>query len=100
MFVVLDNVFRDVPAGHIAAHLGSPYDVVRTAAADSAGVRRLAGQGPRLVDLLDDDDPHVRRAAIASLRTIYNRFFGYRPLDSAGRRSKPASEWRAHVQAG
>jgi hypothetical protein len=98
--VVLKSVFRAMPAGHVALHLGSPYDVVRIAAADSVGDRRLAAQAPRLVELLEDDDSDVRRAAITSLRTIFNRFFGYRPLDSAGRRSEPVREWRAFVQTG
>ncbi|MHC4959514.1 MAG: HEAT repeat domain-containing protein [Planctomycetota bacterium] len=100
VFVVLNHVFAGLEPGSVALHLTSPYSVVRIAAADSVGARRLADNAARLVDLLDDADPDVRRAAIASLRTIYNRFYGYRPLDSARRRSRPVREWRAQVQAG
>jgi len=67
---------------------------VRVATAGVVGERDLARHAVRLVDLLDDPDLEVRRAAIRTLRQLSNRFFGYRPDAPAQQRAKATGRWR------
>jgi hypothetical protein len=93
--IVLKPLLLEAPPEHVGAYLGSSYSAVRAAAAVAAGERRISEHGSELVDLLDDPDLEVRRAAVTALRRISNEFFGYRAEDSAPRRARPTAKWRA-----
>lgn len=93
--IVLKPVLLEAPPAHVGGFLRSPYAAVRSAAAVAAGERRISDHAPRLVELLDDPEVEVRRAAVTALRRISNEFFGYRADDSAARRARPAAKWRA-----
>ncbi len=53
-----------------------------------------------LVRLLEDQDLQVRRAAIAALRSLTNRFFGYDPAATVLRRAKPVQHWQGLLGSG
>lgn len=93
--IVLKPVLLAAPPAHVGGFLRSPYGAVRAAAAVAAGERRISDHAPTLVELLDDPELEVRRAAVTALRRISNEFFGYRADDSAARRDRPAAKWRA-----
>ncbi len=93
--ILIEPILDEVPSDHIGAHLESPYACVRIAAAEVAGQKRQTEHAGRLIVLLDDPEIEVRRAAIVSLRMLANRFFGYRPSDSARRRADAVERWRS-----
>ena len=98
--IVLKPLLLEVPPDHVGIHLASAYRDVRAAAAVAAGERRITDHAPELVDLLDDPEVTVRRAAVTALRRISNEFYGYRADDSALRRARPAAKWRARWARG
>ena len=57
----------------VGVHLSSPAPTLRRAAAFEIGRRGLSSGAPALIDHLDDADPRVRSAAIASLRRLADR---------------------------
>jgi hypothetical protein len=91
--IVFDPVLRDATEESVLVALSSPYAAVRAAAAASAGEREFVALGPRLIDLLEDKDLKVRRAAIASLRMLTGQFLEYRPDDPAAERAAGAARW-------
>ncbi|MHC4161613.1 MAG: armadillo/beta-catenin-like repeat-containing protein [Planctomycetota bacterium] len=93
--IVLKPLLLEAPPDHVGVYLVSPYKDVRAAAAVAAGERRISDHATKLVELLDDSEVEVRRAAVTALRRISSEFFGYRADDSAPRRSGPAAKWRA-----
>ncbi|MHC4933232.1 MAG: HEAT repeat domain-containing protein [Planctomycetota bacterium] len=92
--IVMRAILRKIPPGHLRHYLDSPFGAVRVAAAGVVGERDLAQHAVRLVDLLDDPDLEVRRAAIHTLRRLSNRFFGYRPDAPPEQRTKATGRWR------
>lgn len=92
--IVLRTILEDLPEAKVSRHLVSPYPALRVAAAEAAGQRHMTGVAAKLVDLLDDPELEVRRAAITGLRRISNHFFGYRPDDLPARRARAALLWR------
>jgi hypothetical protein len=92
--IVMRAILRKVLPEHLHYYLDSPFAAVRVATAGVVGERDLARHAVRLVDLLDDPDLEVRRAAIRALRQLSNRFFGYRADAPAEQRAKPAGRWR------
>jgi hypothetical protein len=92
--ILLEPILEEVGSERIGLHLESPYSCVRIAAAEAAGQARQTEHAARLIVLLDDPEPEVRRAAIVSLRMLANRFFGYRPTDSKRRRAESVERWR------
>jgi hypothetical protein len=98
--IVLKPLLLGAPPEHVGGHLHSPYRDVRVAAAVAVGERRISEHATVLVDLLDDPEVEVRRAAVTALRRISNEFFGYRADDSDPRRAGPAAKWRALWAAG
>ena len=98
--VVLAPVFLGLEPERVAFYLPSPYRVVRATAARVAGKRELLEYAPELVGLLEDHDLQVRRAAIAALRRLTNRFFGYDPAAKELRRAKPVRRWQRLLGSG
>jgi hypothetical protein len=98
--VVLAPVFVALEPERLAFHLPSAYRVVRATAAQVAGERNLMECAPVLVNLLEDQDLRVRRAAIAALRRLTNRFFGYDPAATVLRRAKPVQRWQGLLGSG
>jgi hypothetical protein len=92
--ITLRAILKNLPAQHVAPYLGSPYAEVRSAAATTAGERRLTELAPALTDLLEDADLDVRRASVAALRRITNRFHGFRPDAPAEDRAAAVAKWR------
>ena len=88
-----------LPPTRIGVHLESPYAIVRIAAAEIAGERRMFSLAPVLVSLLDDGEVSVRRAAVTALRRIARTFVGYRAGDSPTKRAKPIAAWKRVVAA-
>jgi hypothetical protein len=89
-------VLDALPPERVLVALASPYAATRVAAATSAGERRLEPLGQRLIELLEDPDIHVRRAAITSLRMISGEFIGYRATDSPSERAAAARQWQEY----
>jgi len=96
--IVFGPVLRDTTEERVLLALSSPYPAVRAAAAFAAGEREAVALAPRLIDLLEDKDVRVRRAAIASLRRITGEFLEYEPGDSAAGRAAGAARWHAYWQ--
>ncbi|MHC4342415.1 MAG: hypothetical protein ACYSX0_19650 [Planctomycetota bacterium] len=92
--IVMRAILRKTPPEHLDYYLDSPLAAVRVATAGVVGERDLARHAVRLVDLLDDPDLEVRRAAIRTLRQLSDRFFGYRPDAPAEQRAKATLRWR------
>src|SRR5262249_19040992 len=57
-------------------------------------------QVPRLVNLLEDDDPAVRMYAILSLRRLTGQDFGYHYYDSDAERAVAVARWRGALRRG
>lgn len=93
--LVLEPILDGLPPANLGAALRSPYPVVRESAAAAAGRRRLSEQGPALLDLLEDEDLSVRRAANVSLRMLCNRFPDFRAEAPEAQRRAAAAKWRA-----
>ena len=98
--VVLTPILYATPPERVGAHLSSPYRAVRAAAAATMGERHLMDNAADLVDLLEDPDKQVRRAAIRALRVLYNRFFGYNPGAAHDDRADAVAKWRQFVGGG
>ena len=98
--VVLGPVFFGLEPERLAFYMQSPYRALRATAAQAAGKRDLMEYAPELVSLLEDHDLQVRRAAIAVLRRLTNRFFGYDPAANARRRAKPVRRWQGLLGSG
>lgn len=92
--ITLCAILKTLPAPRLAPYLGSPYATVRAAAATTAGAQRMTELAPALTDLLEDADLDVRRAAVAALRRITNRFQGFRPDGPAEERALAVAKWR------
>ena len=92
--ITLRAILQTLGARRLAPYLGSPYAEVRAAAATTVGERRFTELAPALTDLLEDADLGVRRAGVAALRRITNRFHGYRPDASAEDRAAAVAKWR------
>jgi len=95
--IVMHAIIEKLPASNVDVHLGSPYPLVRIAAAEAAGERDLRELAPRLVELLEDPDPAVRRASVTALRRITRTFLGYRVDDSPAKRAKAVTAWKREV---
>ncbi|HEX5137756.1 MAG TPA: HEAT repeat domain-containing protein [Planctomycetota bacterium] len=91
--VAFGPVLRDTTEARVLLALSSPYPAVRAAAAAAAGEREAVPLAPRLIELLDDKDVRVRRAAIASLRRITGEFIGYDPEGAPAARAAGAEKW-------
>jgi len=95
--IVMHAILAELPATRVGEHLGSPYPLVRIAAAESAGEREMRELAPALVELLEDPDPAVRRASVTALRRITRTFLGYRVDDSPAKRAKAVTAWKREV---
>lgn len=98
--VVLDPILRSVAPEDLGRLLRSPYRAVRIVAAQVCGELGWEEHGPALVDLLEDPDPEVRRAAVAALRRLTNRFYGYRVDGRPEERARAVERWRKHWLSG
>jgi hypothetical protein len=96
--IVFRPVLRDTTEQRVLLALSSPYPAVRAAAAAAAGEREAVPLAPRLIELLEDKDVRVRRAAIASLRRISGEFLEYSPDHSAAARAAGAWRWTEYWQ--
>jgi hypothetical protein len=94
--IVFGPVLRDTTEERVLLALSSPYGAVRAAAAAAAGEREAVALAPRLIELLEDKDVRVRRAAIASLRRITGEFLDYSPNGSAAARAAGAARWHEY----
>lgn len=97
--IVVRSIIGKLPPQRIGVHLESPYAIVRIAAAEIAGERRMFSLAPVLVALLDDDEVSVRRASVTALRRIARAFVGYRAGDSPAKRAKSIAAWKRVVAA-
>lgn len=93
--IVVEPILRGLEPDRVEAALRSPYRPVRVAAAHVAGERGLVEVTPALLDLLDAHDVDDREAAVYGLRSLHNRYLGYRPDDPPARREAAATRWRA-----
>jgi len=94
--IVFGPVLRDTTEARVTLALSSPYPAVRAAAAAAAGEREAVALAPRLIELLEDKDVRVRRAAIASLRRITGEFIGYDPESAPAARAASAEKWAGY----
>ena len=92
--IVLRPILRATPALHVGVYLTSPYADVRIAASFICGEQQYTEHTAALVELLEDQDVAVRRAAISALRTLSNRYFGYRADSTESQRHKAIVRWR------
>ena len=92
--IVLLLILAKVPPETLTSFLGSPYAAVRVAAAMVVGEEKLEAQVRHVIELLDDGQEEVRRAAIGALRRCANRFYGYRPSDLPENRAESVRRWR------
>lgn len=74
-------------------HLGAPWPNVRREAASELGRRGGTSAVPVLLEHLDDEDPGVRLAVVASLRRLTHRFFGFRASASPSARLEAERRW-------
>lgn len=98
--ILLEPILGDAPPDALGEMLDSPYRAVRIVAARICGEKGLEQHGPRLVALLEDPDPEVRRAGIEALRRLTNRFHGYRADDPPEVRAEAVARWRSHWGTG
>jgi len=91
---VVRAIVAEADVKRLDEHLGSPWPIVRQAAASEIGERDQWGSIPRLIERLDDGEREVRAASAASLRRLTNQWFGYRASASVGRRRTAADRWR------
>lgn len=96
--IVLAPVLRDATEARVLLALSSHYPAVRAAAAAAAGEREAVPLVPRLIELLEDKDLRVRRAAIASLRRITGEFLDYDPEGAPAGRAAGAARWHEYWQ--
>ncbi len=96
--IVFRPVLRDTTEERVLLALSSPYAAVRVAGAAAAGEREAVSLGPRLIELLEDRDPRVRSAAVASLRRITGEFLPYDPDDPPAMRAAGAARWHEYWQ--
>jgi HEAT repeats len=94
--IVFMPVLRDTTEERVLLAMSSPYPAVRAAAATAAGEREAVALGPRLIELLEDKDARVRRAAVASLRRITGEFLAYAPDDPPAARAAGAARWHEY----
>jgi len=92
---VVDAILARAEAPAVERHLGSPWPIVRRAAAEELGRRDARSAIPHLIERLDDNDVDVRAASAVSLRRLTNNFLGYQADDSVGGRREAADRWRA-----
>ncbi len=92
---VVDAILQDLPAEHVRTHLAGPWSVVRRAAATELGRRGGLGAVPELIARLTDDDVEVRIAAVAALRRLTNRYFGFAPRATVVARREAEARWRS-----
>jgi hypothetical protein len=96
--IVFRPVLRDTSEARVLLAMSSPYGAVRANASAAAGEREAVALAPRLIELLEDKDIRVRRAAIASLRRISGEFLAYEPDGSAAARAAGAARWAEYWQ--
>ncbi len=92
--LVLAPIFRRMEPAEVGLWMRSPHATTRAAAARAAGHGPYPEHARALLELLEDGDLRVRREAVAALRRMTDRFFGYRPEDSPERRRKAVERWR------
>jgi len=97
--IVMHAILAKLPASRVAIQLESPYALARIAAAEAAGEKGMRELAPRLVELLSDEDPAVRRAAVTALRRITRTFLGFRADDSPARRAKAIKAWKRELDS-
>ena len=92
--IVLLPILAKVPPETLTSFLRSPYAAVRVASAMIVGEEKLEVQVPHVIELLDDEQEEVRRAAVGALRRCANRFHGYRPSAPPEQRAEGVRRWR------
>jgi len=93
--IALEPILGTLPGDRLAAALDSKYRAVRIAAAHVAGRRGMTDLTPALLRMLEDSDVADREAAVYALRSLHNRYFGYRASDPRETRDAAAALWRA-----
>lgn len=82
----------------------SPEPAARNAAIVRAAAKREQASVPRIVPLLESDDPATRVLAIRALERITGQTLGYDPASSEAERSAAVERWaqfaRGSVQNG
>jgi len=91
---VLRAILMRAEPARVGAWFEAPWATVRAEAARAAGERRLTQHAPALVGLLEDGVASVRRAAVAALRRLSSRFFGFEPEAPAAAREKALGRWK------
>jgi len=91
---VLRAILLRAEPARVGTWFDAPWAAVRAVAARTAGERRLTQHAPALVGLLEDESAPVRRAAVAALRRLSSRFFGFEPDAPAAARRKPVRRWK------
>jgi hypothetical protein len=67
---------------------------VRRAAALACAMKEEKGHVPRLIELLEDPEPAVARAALAALKSLSGRDFGPGPDTSPAERANAVAAWK------
>jgi DNA polymerase IIIc chi subunit len=79
--------------------LDSPNPAVRVMAIKWAGDNKVSSAVPRLVELLQDEDPSVRFFAIEALERITGTNNGYDYKDSPQQRAEAVERWREFLKS-
>lgn len=73
----------------------SPDPAAKLHAVPKAVAERDAAAFPRLVELLESDDPAVRMLSIRALERLTGQTLGYEHAGTAGARAQAVARWKA-----
>ena len=73
--------------------LEDPADFVRKMAIRNLKKLRSVRSVPLIIQAMRDEDPYVRKAAMATLRGITDQNFRFEPEASASKRESKVKEW-------
>jgi hypothetical protein len=82
-------------ASTLEAYLENEDLELRRAAALACAMKDERGQVPRLIELLDDPEPPVARAAYAALKSLTGQDFGPAIDATRAERAKAVADWKA-----